>query len=270
MSTKITTLPIPTAPLGLSSNLEYDLSAEDFVACWRFLARESPAHLPPEVSQALVAAILGVSFAISVPLLFLGLACLASGFQGVSRIIALVGLIPMLFGFLGVGHPGLFLDCSLAKPYRWARMLSLRLLARDEARKGRTKLLDTLSHYCFVMNRGGVTVGTEYQQRSGGNPVILRRRQDKIAWREVEVIGNTEQHVFFIVRDLIPVIVPRSCFPDDSSFRLFAQMVKCYHEGRGAFMPRSCRASDNEPRFNLPRSQAVTPGRDSRFRPRPS
>lgn len=268
MSTRITTQPVPITPGRRSSELEYDLGAEDFVACWRFLASKSPDHLPKCVHDELKCIVFCCHFVIAVAFLFLALTGLFFESQAVARISSLVGLLSLVLGAVLVTvRPGLYLEGFLAKPIHRVCMSSLRHLARQEAKKGRTALMDVISHYRFVMNRGGFIHEAKYQQRCGGNPITIWKRRDEIAWRMVEVAGSTEQHVFFIVRHSIPVIVPRSCFADDSSFRLFAQLAKYYHEGRGAFMPRSGHALDNEPGLSLPPLHAVTRGPDDRFVP---
>jgi hypothetical protein len=227
MSTQITTKPFLTTPLELSSELGYDLSAEDFVACWRFLASKSRHHLPLNVSRTLSSVVFWLHAGISVALIVLALACRFPHSRDVMAITVMVAVLNVVLGgVLADVHPGLYLDGFLAKPCRWACMRGLRYQAREEAKKGRTALLDILSHYRFAMNRGGFIHEAEYQQRFGGSPATLWRKQDEIAWWSVEVVGNTEQHVFFVLRDSIPVIVPRSCFADDSSFRLFAVLSR--------------------------------------------
>jgi hypothetical protein len=90
-----------------------------------------------------------------------------------------------------------------------------------------------------------------------------------IAWRAVEFVGRAEQHVFFVIRDCLPVIVPRSCFADDNSFYLFALAAKHYHESRDVFIAPSDSAPNDEPQLNLSGSQAVKPGREDGLGPRP-
>jgi hypothetical protein len=74
--------------------------------------------------------------------------------------------------------------------------------------------------------------------------------------------------VFFVIRDSLPVIVPRSCFADDSSFYPFALAAKHYHETRDVFIPPSGSAAKDEQQLSLPRSQAVMSDPNDRFGPR--
>lgn len=274
MSTEITTGPIPTTPIELSSELEYDLNAEDFVACWRFIARESPQHLPQCVVDASEGVVERFHFIMGFVLFWLSQLTTHCGFgQGPAWIALLLLLASGFFyglgGFLRSKRAGIYLNDIPGNPWRWAYMRCLRSLARREAKKGRTPLLDILSHYRFARNPEGFTLTAEYQQRFGDRLVTLWRRQDEIAWRAVEVVGRAEQHVFFVIRDCLPVIVPRSCFADDNSFYLFALAAKHYHEARDVFIPPSGSAANGKPQLNLPRSQAVMAGPEDRFGPRP-
>ncbi len=269
MSTEITTKPIPTTPIRLSPELEYDLNAEDFVACWRFVARESPQHLPRSVVDAsegvierfhriIVLLLWSLAFGAwfvrlgDVPVLFFLLILAANLFDG-------------LLYFLRSKRAAVYFNDFPGNPWRWGYLRCLRNLARREAKKGRTPLLDVLSHYRFARNPEGFTLTAEYQQRIGDRLVTLWRRQDEVSWRAVEVVGRAEKHVFFVIRDCLPVIVPRSCFADDNSFYLFTLAAKHYHEARDVFIPPSDSAPNDEPQLNLPRSQAVMPAQEDRF-----
>jgi hypothetical protein len=262
MSTSITTEPISRTPIRLPAGVQYDLNPEDYVQCWRFLARHARHRLPRRVFDELKRIVFCLHFIVSVALVFLAFGSLAVGrINGSSDALAVAlmiaaGLNLVLGAVLSDVRPGLYLDGFLAKPCRGMCMLCLRYMARVDAKKGRTELLDVLSHYRFAMNVEGLTLTVEYRQMFGGSPVILRTRKDEIAWQAVEVVRSMEQHVFFVIPDLNTVIVPRTCFADDGSFYEFAQKAIHYHETRGVFIHASPSASD-----------AVTPGPEDRFGP---
>lgn len=272
MGTEITTQPIPTTPIEHSPELEYNLDAEDFVAFWRFVARESPQHLPRCVVDASEGVVERFHFIVGLVLGCLACGCVF-GRYGVFPIWITPSLMVLAAQFfLGFAHPSfrskrrrIYFNDIPGNPWRWAYMRCLRNLAREEAKTGRTPLLDILSHYRFARNPEGFTLTAEYQQKFGDSLVTLWRRQDEIAWRAVEVVGRAEQHVFFVIRDSLPVIVPRSCFADDNSFYVFALAAKHYHEARDVFIPPSGSAANDEPQLNLPRSQAVMPDQNDRF-----
>lgn len=267
MQTHITTEPISRIPIRLPAELEYDLGREDFVAWWEFLACKAPRRLPERVAHELIGAAALYPGGIAIAILILAFCSGACRFPDSNNHTAVALLIVaasfFLFGlFLAKERPGLYLCGLLGKLCRGRCLLHLRSLARTEAQKGRTDLLDVLSHYRFTMSPEKFTYTVEYQQKLDGRIDILRKRQEEIAWRAVEVSGNTEQHLFFVIPDFLPVIVPRSCFADDASLHEFAQTAKRYHEACGIFVP-------HESQLNPSRSQAVTPGRDDRFGSRP-
>jgi|SRR5579884_3300303 len=266
MQTHITTEPISRTPIRLPAKLEYDLGRDDFVAWWEFLACKAPRRLPERVAHELIGASTLLPASVAIAILILAFCSGACRFPDSNNHTAVALLIVaacfFVFAlFLAKERPGLYLCGFLGKLCRGRCLLHLRSLARTEAQKGRTDLLDVLSHYHFSMSPEKFTYTVEYQQKLGGSIDTLRKRHEEIAWRAVEVCGNTEQHVFFVIPDFLPVIVPRTCFADDASFYEFAQAAKRYHEARGGFI-------SHEPQLNLPRSQAVTPDQPDRFGPR--
>jgi hypothetical protein len=262
MSTSITTEPISRKPIRLPAEVEYDLKPEDYVECWRFLARHSRHRLPQRVFDELKKAAFCLHFLVSIALVILAFGSEVArrgwptkGDPG-ALVIALMiaaGLNLVLGAVLSDVRPELYLDGFLAKLSRGVCIFCLRALARSDTKKGRTELLDVLSHYRFAMNPEGLALTAEYRQRFGGSPVTLRKRRDEIAWGGVEIVGCTERHVFFVIPDLIPVILPRTCFADDGSFSEFAQTAIRYRDTR----------------FIVHGSQAVMPGPEDRFGPRP-
>jgi hypothetical protein len=234
MRTGITTEPIPRVPVPLPLELEYDLTPDEFAAWWTFLACKAPHRLPPRVAPEVKVFPILFYCGLTVVLGFLALACVAYLFpdsQGAKLFALIVGVVMcVVTGVLVADRPGLFIEGVLAKPFRRTIRSHLRYVAQMEAKKGRTDLIDILSHYRFAMNPEGFTHTRESQQPYGGSPDALLRRQTTVSWKMVEVAGSTGQHVFLVMDDPtpVPVIVPRSSFPDDNSFRCFAETVHSY------------------------------------------
>jgi hypothetical protein len=176
MSTEITTKPIPPTPIGHSPELEYDLTAEDYVACWRFLASESPQHLPRCVVDASEGAVQRFHGTIGFGLLclFLGAWWFAPSSSHNLKLILIGASSFILLGHFLISKR-IYLNDIPGNPWRWAYMRCLRNLARQEAMKGRTSLLDILSHYRFARNPKGFTHTAEYQQKFGDRLVTLWR-----------------------------------------------------------------------------------------------
>ncbi len=239
MHTGITTEPISRTPVRLPLELDYDLTPDDFAAWWEFVACKAPKRLPSRVASDLKGVPFLFHFGTAVALVFLGSGSMAYRFpdsQGVTAIVLFVaaGLCLVSGAVLSHLRPGVYLEGVLAKPFRRTIMSQLRYWARMEAKNGGTDLIDIRSHYQFAMNPEGFTHTREYQQPYGGSPDAFWRRQTTVSWKMVEVAGSTAQHVFLVMDDPtpVPVIVPRSAFPEDSSFRCFAETVHNYYRAQ--------------------------------------
>lgn len=274
MNTRITTETILRVPICLPAELEYNLGPADFVAWWEFLACKARRYLPERIRDGLIRVLAFVHAGVGIAVGMLAFASLGNrfpdskGIAGVALLFAAVSCFALGL-ILAREYPALYFRGFLSKPCRWVCLLYLRHLARMEAKRGRTNLLDVVSRYRFAISLEGFAYTTEYQQQIGGSTVTLWKRRDEISWKAVEVAGSTKQHIFFAINDAIPIIVPRFCFADDDSFRVFAsQMAKYYHQARQKKTSPSCRSANGEPRIDAPHSNAVMPGLDDRFGPR--
>jgi hypothetical protein len=261
MRTGITTEPNSRTPIRLPLELEYDLTPDDFAAWWTFLACKAPHRLPPRVAPEVKVFPILFYFGLTVVLGFLALACVAYLFpdsQGAKVFALIVGVVMcVVTGTLFADRPGLCIEGVLAKPFRRTILSHLRYVAWMEAKKGRTELIDTISHYRFVMNPEEFTITREYQQPYGGSPDALLRRQTTVSWKMVEVVGSTGQHVFLAMEDPTTVIIPRSAFPDDSSFLGFAEAVHGYYRAQRVY-PCSRSIPEREHPFGVSPASPVT------------
>jgi hypothetical protein len=261
MRTGITTEPNSRTPIRLPLELEYDLTPDDFAAWWTFLACKALHRLAPRVAPEVKVFPILFYFGLTVVLGFLVLACVAYLFpdsQGAKVFALIVGVVMcVVTGVLLADRPGLYIEGVLAKPFRRTILSHLRYVARMEAKKGRTELIDTISHYRFAINPEGFTHTREYQQPYGDSPDAFWRRQTTVSWKMVEIAGSTGQHVFLAMEDPTPVIVPRSAFLDDSSFLGFSETVHSYHRSQRVH-PGSCRIPEREHPFGVSAPSPVT------------
>lgn len=246
---------------GLPFPLEYELHPEDFVAYWLYLARKIPTRLPLRVHERLVATLL--PFPILVVLLAVGIPLLSGNSLGLSfhphaDIAFPLGIIVfILTSVLSLSRLGVL----LVEPLHWLCWLSFRNLARAKARGGS---IDTESRYRLEMTPEGIILTAERCTNLEGRRVVLRSRVEKISWKLIDSIGGSEQHVFLLTDNSIPVIIPRSAFVYARTLDWFLQQAQRYHEAEGVFVCDHPNAVAVELPLEPPRSAAIQTARDER------
>jgi hypothetical protein len=244
VQSSITLDPVPSLRTESPAGLEYRLTLEDQVASWAYLACRSPEMLPERVRQrlkdtlALLQGILGV-------LAMAGLSLLAwAVYPPAVGPCALVGFMAglVLMGFLDAlltGRPGMFLEGSAARLYRWAFLRGLRDLARKDEAAG---TLNTVTCYRLGLSAEGFTRSAEHRETRAGPLTVTTRvaTEEKAPWDAVAFVGRTDRHALLVVTDGTVVIVPRRCFRDDRAFHEFVETARGHQRaGRGNFHVRT-------------------------------
>jgi hypothetical protein len=264
---------IPVPPAGLPDAVEYRLGIDDCVAFWVYLARRAPWALPGHALLVLRQSVAWVLFAAQVLLVGTAVvlcASLVSGFAAflcaaIGTPLSFLLVLPVNLALLG--SPRLTGRIALSRPFRRASLWGLWLRARRDQQTG---TLDTTSGYRFTMTAEGFTSATEQSEMHAGGVVLTAGKRLQAPWTAVERTGQTDRHVFLLLRDHGGVIVPRSAFADDASFGQFAEAVARYHRGAGP-SPSSTAVRVREERVGAPSAPPATkPAPDERITASPA
>jgi hypothetical protein len=220
--------------------LEYRLGIDNFIAYWIYLACKFPVNLPLDVRERLERKVSLIQVTSGLCVVFVGFFAMSLNWPAPG----VMGIVGMALGFawigigsvLAGGYPKVFLKGVFSMPYRWLCVHTLRNLAKENAASGS---LDTESEYRIDMTPEGVIQTAERWTMIEGRRVMLRCREERIAWRLIESVDDAERHIFLLTDISIPVMIPHTAFPDSRTHAWFLQLAQRYQEAEGVFLSTS-------------------------------